>query len=80
MTRANLFTKIQMLALALFANFAAIIVKAQDKAADLKVDVDVNKGNDLGSNWMSNPLVWVIAVLVLILLVVLVTRNGSKSK
>ena len=80
MTRINLFSKIQFFALAVIANLAVVLVKAQEKAADLKVDVDINKGNDLGSNWMSNPLVWVIAVLVLILLVVLVTRNGSKSK
>ena len=71
--------KIKIFNIALLSTLFGIYTFAQEKAADLKVDVDINKGNDLGSNWMSNPLVWVIGVLVLILLVVLVTRNGSKS-
>ena len=80
MTRANLFTKIQILAIALFANFAAIIVKAQDKAADLKVDVDVNKGTEaMGADWMSNPIVWVVGAVVLIIIIALITR-GSGNK
>lgn len=72
--------KIKIFTIALLSTLFGIYTFAQEKATDLKVDVDINKGNDLGSNWMGNPLVWVIAVLVLILLVVLVTRNGSKSK
>ena len=44
MTRSNLLTKIQIFALAVAANFATILVKAQDKAADLNVDVDLDKG------------------------------------
>ncbi|MCQ4034330.1 hypothetical protein [Kaistella montana] len=80
MTRANLFTKIQIFALALFANFATIAVKAQDKAADLKVDVDVNKGTDaMGADWMSNPIVWVIGALVLIIIIALITRGGGNK-
>lgn len=72
--------KIKIFTITLLSTLFGIYTFAQEKATDLKVDVDINKGNDLGSNWMGNPLVWVIAVLVLILLVVLVTRNGSKSK
>lgn len=80
MTRTNLFSKIQMLALAVMANFAVVLVKAQDKAADLKVDVDINKGNDMmGGNWMSNPLVWVIGALVLIVLIALIARGGGNK-
>ena len=80
MTRTNLFSKIQILALAVMANFAVVLVKAQDKAADLKVDVDVNKGNDMmGGDWMSNPLVWVIGALVLIVLIALIVRGGGNK-
>ena len=80
MTRSNLLTKIQIFALAVAANFATILVKAQDKAADLKVDVDVNKGGDaMSSDWLSNPLVWVIGALVLIVIIALVSRGGGNK-
>ncbi|AYO57245.1 hypothetical protein CO230_03355 [Chryseobacterium sp. 6424] len=77
MTRSNLLTKIQFLTLALVANLAAIMAKAQDGAADLKVDVDVDKGGAMGDGWMSNPLVWVIGALVLIIIIALVARGGN---
>lgn len=77
MTRSNLLTKIQFLALALLANFATILVKAQEGAADLKVDVNVDKGGAMGDGWMSNPLVWVIGALVLIVIIALVARGGG---
>ena len=80
MTRTNLFSKIQMLALAVMANFAVIMVKAQDGAADLKVDVDVNKGGGMmDGDWMSNPLVWVIGALFLIVIIALVARGGGNK-
>ncbi len=81
MTRTNLFSKVQMLVLAVMANFAMILVKAQEKAPDLKVDVDMDKGGSdmMGGDWMSNPLIWVIGALVLIVLIALVARgNGNK--
>lgn len=79
MARTNLLSKIQFFALAVMANLAVVLVKAQEKAPDLKVDVDVNKGgNMMGGDWMSNPLVWVIGALVLILIIALVARGGRK--
>lgn len=80
MTRTNLLSKIQFLALAVVANFAVILVKAQEKAADLKVDVDLNKsGDSMGADWMSNPLVWVIGALVLIIIIALIARGGGNK-
>ena len=80
MTRSNLLTKIQIFALAVAANFAIILVKAQDKAADLNVDVDLDKGGDsMSGDWMSNPLVWVIGALVLIVIIALVARGGGNK-
>ncbi len=79
MTRSNLIAKLQMFALALMANFAVILVKAQESAPDLKVDVDMDKGG-MGGDWMSNPLVWVIGALVLIVIIALVARgNGNRQ-
>ena len=80
MTRTNLLSKIQFFALAVMANFAVVLVKAQDKAADLNVDVDLDKGGDaMGGDWMSNPLVWVIGALVLIVIIALVARGGGNK-
>lgn len=80
MTRINLLSKIKFLALAVLANLAIILVKAQEKAPDLKVDVDINKdGNSMGSDWMSNPLIWVIGALVLIIIIALVARGGNRK-
>lgn len=45
------------------ANLAVVLVKVQEQGADLKVDIDVNKGADaMGGDWMSNPLVWILAL------------------
>lgn len=80
MTRTNLFSKIQIFTLAVMANLAVVLVKAQEKGADLKVDVDVTKGGDaMGGDWMSNPLVWVIGALVVIVLIALVARGGGNK-
>ncbi|QDP86123.1 hypothetical protein FNJ88_11405 [Chryseobacterium sp. SNU WT5] len=81
MTRTNLFSKIQIFALAVIANLAVVLVKAQEKAPDLKVDVDVNKdgGGMMSGDWMSNPLVWVIGALVLIVIIALVARGGGRK-
>ena len=64
----------------LFSLFASVIIFAQEKAPDLKVDVDMDKGGDaMGGDWMSNPLVWVIGALVLILIIALVARGGGNK-
>ena len=78
MKKFNTISKIQIFVFSIFAN---LLVFAQEKSADLKVDVDLDKGGDtMGGDWMSNPLVWVIGALVLILLVALIARGGgSKS-
>ena len=71
--------KIKIFTIALLSTLFGIYTFAQEKAADLKVDVDINKGNDLGSNWMSNPLVWVIGALVIIVIIALVARGGGNK-
>ena len=54
-----------------------VILLAQEKATDLNIDID--KGNDMNANWLSNPLVWVIGALILILIVALIARGGGKK-
>lgn len=76
MKKTNFLSKIQFFALTVMANLAFVYASAQDKAADLNVDVDMDKGD---SGWMGNPLFWVIGGLVLVLLVALVARGGGNK-
>lgn len=76
MKSLNLFTKLEMF---VFTLLASAWMFAQEKAPDLKVDVDMDKGSDMGGDWMSNPLVWVIGALVLILIIALVARGGGNK-
>jgi hypothetical protein len=53
--------------------FIQAVAWAQDQGLD--VDVDLDKGGD----WYANPIVWVIAGAVFILLLVALLRGGSKD-
>lgn len=74
----KILSKTQALVLTALAN---MIVFAQDKAPDLKVDVNTHGDSPIsgGGDWMSNPLIWVIGALVVILLVALVARGGGNK-
>lgn len=76
MIKLNIISKIQLF---LFSIFANVILFAQEKATDLNVDVNIDKGSDMSGDWMSNPLVWVIGALVLILIIALIARGGGKK-
>ncbi|MBF5027059.1 hypothetical protein [Planobacterium oryzisoli] len=73
MKKFNALTRIQFFLLSMFASVMAF---AQEAADDLNVDVDVDDAT-AGGDWMSNPLVWVIGALVLILIIALVARGGG---
>jgi hypothetical protein len=51
----------------------SVIAFAQDK----KVDVDINTNS--GGNWYAQPWVWIVGAAVFILLLVALTRSGSRS-
>ena len=48
-------------------------------AQDKKVDLDVNIGKENGSQWYSNPIVWVVGGAVFILLLVALLRGKSSN-
>lgn len=51
------------------------LVLAQEETK--KIDIDINtKGS--GSNWYASPWVWVVGAAVFILLLVALTRGGSR--
>ncbi len=56
--------------------FMSLVTFAQEKSADIKVDVNTNKG---GSNWYAQPWAWIIGGAVFVLLLVALLRNNSKQ-
>jgi hypothetical protein len=63
-------------ALVLAAMFISLVGFAQEKTADIDVDV-----NTKGSNWYAQPWVWIIGGAVFILLLVALLRgSGSRAK
>ena len=44
-----------------------------------KVDVDINTHSGNGGNWYASPWVWIVGAAVFILLLVAITRGGSRS-
>lgn len=75
----KVFSKLQFFALAVVLSFTTLLVKAQDKAADLKIDVDVDKGGDAPADWMNNPMIWVAGAVVVIILFALIARGGNRK-
>ena len=57
--------------LAVLSLFVTAFVMAQDK-----VDIDINAKD---SSWYASPWVWVVGAAVFILLLVALTRGGSRS-
>jgi hypothetical protein len=64
--------------MAVMATLIGGLVWAQEKAAQLDVDVDMNKGTDMSGNWMQSINLgnW---RLVLIILIALVARGGNSK-
>jgi hypothetical protein len=67
----NAFLKFFTFFISLFFSFLAV---AQEKS----VDININK-NDSGSNWYTNPIVWIIGAAVFILLLVALLRGNSNK-
>lgn len=78
MKKLHFLSKIQMAVVMIMTGFAATLANAQEKAADLNVDVNLDKGGSSAS-WMSNPIVWVAGVLILVLIVALAARGGGSK-
>lgn len=63
-------------ALVLMGLFLSVISFAQEKSADIDVDV-----NTKGSNWYAQPWVWIVGGAVFILLLVALLRgSGSRDR
>ena len=62
--------------LSVMVAFTSLILFAQEKSAD--VDININKDSGGGSFWGS-PVMWIIAAAVFIILLVAVSRGGSRQ-
>lgn len=70
---SNALSKFVALFFSLLLSFIAV---AQEKS----VDININKNSGGGSNWYTNPIVWVIGGAVFILLLVALLRgNNSRN-
>jgi hypothetical protein len=68
---------LQRTGLALFAMLTSILMLAQEKDKDLKVDIDVDKG---GSDWYTQPWVWAIGAAVFIIIIVAILKGGGRKE
>jgi hypothetical protein len=59
----------------IMATFLSILVFAQEKGAE----VDVNVTKTTTTHWYSSPWVWVVGAAIFILLLVALTRGSSRS-
>jgi hypothetical protein len=62
--------------LTVMAALASLLLVAQEKKAE--VDINVNKDSGGGSFWGS-PVMWVIGAAVFIIILVAVSRSGSRQ-
>ncbi len=59
---------------AIAGSFFSLICFAQEKSADVKVDINTDKGN----NWYAQPWVWIVGGAVFVLLLVALLRGGRE--
>lgn len=78
-TKNNFLKQTEKLSIFLFTLFFSFFAFAQEKSADLKVDVNTTKTTTT-TEWYTNPMYWVIgAVLFIILIAVIVRGNSAKD-
>ncbi len=61
--------------LSLLTAFVSAVIFAQEGTKKVDVDISTDSG---ASNWYASPIVWIIGAAVFILLLVALTRGGSR--
>lgn len=61
--------------LSMLAALTSLVVIAQEKSAD--VDININK--DGGGSFWGSPVLWIIGAAVFIIILVAVSRSGSRQ-
>ncbi len=70
----NISARMVLIFLFLFVSFSLF---AQDKGADINVDINKGGGN---SNWYASPWVWIVGAAIFILLLVALLRGNSSKE
>ncbi len=70
--------KFEKLSLLTVLFFASLFAFAQETTEPLDVDITTTKTTTTTTEWMSNPLYWIIGALVLIILIAVIAR-GKKD-
>lgn len=79
MQTKNIFMKqTEKISIFLLTLFFSVIAFAQEKAPDLKVDVNTTKSTTT-TDWYTNPIYWVIGAVVLIIIIALITRGNNNK-
>jgi cell division protein FtsW (lipid II flippase) len=68
--------KMARIALLIAGFFMSLVSMAQEKSADIKIDIDTDKGD----NWYAQPWVWVVGGAVFVLLLVALLRGSGRAK
>ena len=74
----NLSTRLKSVLIMLLSFFSTGLIFAQDKGADLTVDINTNKGGGAGE-WYTNPTYLIIGGVVLIIIIALIMRGGGSK-
>lgn len=61
--------------LAVIAALVSAMTFAQEKSAELDVNIDTNEGG----SWYTSPIVWVVGAAIFILLLVALLRGGRRA-
>ena len=75
----NLIKAVRHFLLLSFSMLFSVLLFAQEKSAEINVDITKDGGNT-GGVWYNQPLVWIIGAAVFILLLVALLRSNSTAR
>ena len=75
----NLTKTVRAFTFMLFSFLISIVTFAQEKSAEINVDINKD-GGGTGGAWYNQPLVWIIGAAVFILLLVALLRGNNAAR
>jgi hypothetical protein len=75
----NLTKTVRYFTLVFFSALFSIVALAQEKSAEINVDINKD-GGSTGGAWYNQPLVWIIGAAVFILLLVALLRGNNTAR